>query len=177
MMSDMADVTIRVAGAEVLDALEPLWLELHHHHQSVVSHHAAVYQDDRSSWAARRAAYERWLAEDTDSFVALAERGGTLIGYALVEILPGPDDTWVTGSRMADVQSVSVAPAERGHGIGTMLLDAVDARLAALGIKDIFIGVLVGNNRARRFYERRGLRPVITQMARFEAEKAAPTEG
>jgi L-amino acid N-acyltransferase YncA len=28
-------VTITRAGAEALDQLEPLWLELHHHHQAV----------------------------------------------------------------------------------------------------------------------------------------------
>jgi hypothetical protein len=31
----MDGVEISRAGAEVLDRLEPLWLELHHHHQAV----------------------------------------------------------------------------------------------------------------------------------------------
>jgi ribosomal protein S18 acetylase RimI-like enzyme len=51
-----------------------------------------------------------------------------------------------------------------------MLLDAVDARLAELGIGDVFIAVLTGNADALRFYERRGLRPVMTHLARFAAE-------
>jgi len=168
MMAGMTEVTIRVAGVEVLDSLEPLWLALHHHHQAVITQ-PAVYQDDTASWAARRSSYERWLAEE-DSFVLLAERGGEAVGYALVEILPGPDDTWVSGSRMADVQTLTVAPTERGRGIGTLLLNTVDARLAEIGIRDIFIGVLVGNDDALRFYQRRGLRPVITHMARFQAD-------
>ncbi len=100
----------------------------------------------------------------------LAERDGTAIGYAVVEILPGPDDTWVTGPRMADVQTLAVAPAERGHGVGTMLLDAVDARLAELGIGDVFIAGLTGNADALRFYQRRGLRPVMAHLARFKAD-------
>ncbi|CDO05710.1 GNAT family N-acetyltransferase [Mycolicibacterium cosmeticum] len=164
----MPEIELRFTGAEALDALEPLWLTLHHHHTQVAT--AAVFQDDATSWAARRAAYRRWLAED-DSFIVLAERDGTPVGYAMVEILPGPDDTWVTGRRMADVQTLAVAPAERGHGIGTRLLDAVDARLAELGIGDVFIAVLTGNADAQRFYERRGLRPVMTHLARFAVDR------
>lgn len=163
----MSAIELRFTGAEALDLLEPLWLTLHHHHMSVAA--PAVFQDDATSWAARRSAYARWLAED-GSFVVLAQRDGVPVGYAVVEILPGPDDTWVTGTRMAEVQTLAVAPTERGHGIGTMLLDAVDARLAELGIGDIFIAVLTGNAGALRFYERRGLRPVMTHLARFKAE-------
>ena len=170
----MNDIVTRRAGAEAIDRLKPLWLALHEHHQRVAP--PAVYQSAEDSWPARRASYERWLGED-GSFVVLAERrsttqrGDELVGYALVEVLPGPDDTWVTGGLMADVQSLSVAPGARGHGIGTLLLDAVDAELAAAGIDDVFIGVLTGNADALRFYERRGYRPVMTHLARFGADK------
>ncbi|MDI2130698.1 GNAT family N-acetyltransferase [Yinghuangia seranimata] len=169
----MTDVTIRVAGAEALDSLEPLWLALHEHHQRVAP--PAVYQPPAASWRARRGSYEHWLAEG--GFVLLAERGSDLVGYALVEIQDGPDDTWVTGSRIAEVQTLSVAPAERGLGTGTRLLDAVDAHLAELGIEDVFIGVLTGNDDALRFYERRGLRPVMTYVARFKAGTPKPMTG
>ena len=164
----MTDVTLRLAGAEVLDALEPLWLTLHHHHQTVTT--PASFQDDATSWSARRALYEHWLEENEDAFIVLAVRGDKPVGYAFVEILPGPDDTWVTGTRLAELQTLAVAPAERGHGIGTLLLDTVDARLKDLGIDDVYIAVLTGNNDALRFYQRRGLRPVMTLLARFKSD-------
>jgi ribosomal protein S18 acetylase RimI-like enzyme len=92
------------------------------------------------------------------------------VGYALVTVRPGPDDTWVSGGRLAELETLSVDPEERGQGIGTRLLDAVDAELARLGIGDLFIAALVGNEGALRLYERRGLRPVMTYLARFAAD-------
>ena len=160
-------VTIRKAGPEIFDRLKPLWLALHGHHQSVAP--PAVYQPDERSWHARRAAYEQWLASP-GSFVLVAERGNSVVGYALVAVRPGPDDTWVSGDRLAELETLSVAPEERGQGVGTRLLDAVDAELARLGIGDLFIAALVGNEGAIRLYERRGLRPVMTYLARFAAD-------
>lgn len=104
---------------------------------------------------------------DTGAGVATTE----LLGYALVQVRPGPDDTWVTGSRMAELQTLSVAPEARGRGVGSMLLDRVDAELDAAGIGDLFIAALHGNDGAIRLYERRGLRPVAIHLARFAADK------
>ena len=166
-----ADVDIRKGGAELIDRLEPLWLALHAHHQSVQPSFA--YFPDGRSWELRRACYERWIQEE-GSFVLVAERRGDLIGYAFVEIGRGPDDTWVTGTRIAELQTLSVAPRERGHGIGTLLLDAMDTELDRLGVGDLLIGALAGNTGAQRFYERRGMRPVFVHYARFAAGPDAP---
>ena len=51
---------------------------------------------------------------------------------------------------------LSVAPGERDRGVGTALFDAVEQALAVLGIDELVIGVDSVNDRARRFYERRG---------------------
>jgi ribosomal protein S18 acetylase RimI-like enzyme len=94
------------------------------------------------------------------------------IGYALVEVMEGPEDTWVSGDRLAELQTFAVAPAWRGRGIGTLLLDRVDAELAKLDIRDVLVAVLEGNSNARRLYERRGFRPVMTTLARFGTQSA-----
>lgn len=73
---------------------------------------------------------------------------------------------------MAELQTFAVAPARRGSGIGTLLLDRVDAELATLGIRDVLVAVLEGNFNARRLYERRGFRPVMTTLARFGTQDA-----
>jgi GNAT superfamily N-acetyltransferase len=161
------DLRVRKGGAELIDRLAPLWLALHAHHQSVQPGFA--YFPDERSWPVRRSCYQRWIRED-GSFILLAERGGHAVGYAFVEIQAGPDDTWVTGSRIAELQTLCVALAERGHGVGTLLLDAVDAELDRLGVGDLLIGTLAANTGAQRLYERRGLRPVLIHYARFAAE-------
>ncbi|MGW3950454.1 GNAT family N-acetyltransferase [Streptomyces sp. NPDC004752] len=156
-------------GAELVDRLEPLWLALHAHHQSVDPR--GIYFDDSESWRVRRSSYVRWLAEP-GSFVLIAQtEAGEDIGYALVAVTEGPDDTWVTDDRLAEVESLAVLPAHRGSGVGTRLLDAVDAELDRLGIGDLFIAALAQNTEAIRFYEKRGLRPVLTKLARFRAER------
>ena len=58
-------------------------------------------------------------------------------------------------------------PGWRGQGIGTLLLDFVDAELAARGISDLIVAVMIGNSDAQRLYERRGLRPAEIVLYRF----------
>jgi ribosomal protein S18 acetylase RimI-like enzyme len=162
-------VTITRAGAEALDRLRPLWLELHHHHQAVGGPALGPYVDDDTSWTACRATYAKLLTGD--GFALLAERDGELLGYALVAVMPAAetllDDTWRVGERVAEIETISVAPAERGAGIGTALLDRVDAELAAAGIDDVLIGAVVTNADAIRLYERRGFRPAWLYMTRL----------
>jgi len=57
----------------------------------------------------------------------------------------------------------------RGRGIGTALLDAVDAELAKRDVTDLMIGVMEGNDGARRLYERRGLIQGWRQLYRVAA--------
>jgi ribosomal protein S18 acetylase RimI-like enzyme len=59
-----------------------------------------------------------------------------------------------------------VDEAARGAGVGSALLDAVDEELAARGIIGLVIGVMEGNDGARRLYERRGLVPGWLQLYR-----------
>jgi ribosomal protein S18 acetylase RimI-like enzyme len=158
---------IVLGGSELIEELESLWLALHAHHQSVLP--GFEYQPDDVSWAVRSAEYVRWLA-DPDSFVLIAYDDARPVGYALVEVVEGPEDTWVSGNRLADLQSLAVVPGWRGSGLGTLLLDRVDAELEKRGIRDVTLQVLKGNDNAARFYERRGFRPVMTTMARFGSQ-------
>jgi ribosomal protein S18 acetylase RimI-like enzyme len=57
-----------------------------------------------------------------------------------------------------------VLPDARGKGIGSALLDAVEARLRQLGIDDMLIGVITTNSEAMRLYERRGAQPFLTHF-------------
>jgi ribosomal protein S18 acetylase RimI-like enzyme len=162
-------VAITRAGAEALDRLRPLWLELHHHHQAVGGPALGPYVDDDTSWTACRATYAELLARE--GFVLLAERGDDLVGYALVAIMPVSDtildDTWRTGERVAEIETVCVAPSERGAGIGSALLDRIDEELEAAGIADVLIGAVATNAGAIRLYERRGFRPAWLYMFRL----------
>jgi ribosomal protein S18 acetylase RimI-like enzyme len=155
---------VTVDGSE-LDALKPLWLQLHHHHRASLPSFTGFVVDDESSWRARLALYRRVLG-NRQGFVLVAELDGRVVGYAAVELLDGADDTFAVGPRHAEVLTLVVDEDVRGAGLGTRLLDEVDAKLAAAGIKDLVISVMLGNDRARHFYERRGLVPAETYLWR-----------
>ena len=155
---------IERVGWESVDRLAPLW-------ESLRLHHVGVVPDLAQQPAARSGEVRRALAgrgrRDPDAFVLVARVDGADVGYALVALHDGPDDTWVTGDRIAEVETLAVLPEVRGQGIGTALLDRVDAELARIGVRDLRIAVVPANADALRFYERRGLRPFLTVLGRF----------
>lgn len=162
---------IELAGVERVDEVRELWLELHRHHRAVVGMLPLV-EDDEVSWERRRALYVERLSAES-GFLALAVEPDGVVGYALVCIEPGPDDTFPVGERYAELYSLSVAPDRRGSGIGTELLDFVDLELARRSIRDLKVAVMVGNTAAQRLYERRGLRPAEVVLYRFAGPQAA----
>jgi GNAT superfamily N-acetyltransferase len=152
-------------GVELVAEIEPLWLALFDHHRAIGS--AGLPTIDRTeTWPRRRALYERLLATP-DAFALIARRDGVAVGYALVHVHEGADDTWPTGGRIAELESFAVLAHERGRGVGTLLLDAVDGHLADVGILDMVVAVLVGNTAAEELYRRRGLVPAMTKMIRL----------
>lgn len=164
-------VTITRAGAEALDGLRPLWLALHHHHQAVGGERLGPYVGDDASWTARRALYAEFFAGG--GFALIAERDGAAVGYAMVAIKTSAetelDDTWVAGARVGEIETLVVLPEARGDGVGSALLDAVDAELEAEGIHDVLIAAFVTNTDAIRLYEKRGFRPASLYMIRLAA--------
>lgn len=159
----MSEVSIERVGAEAVDRFEPLWLGMLAHHGGVET--TIPMQPPETSWRVRRELYARMLAEP-GAFALLATRNGVDVGYCVVHVHRGPDDTWVTGD-VAEVESLAVTAEERGSGIGTQLLDRVDAELAEAGIVDLQIAVVAANADALRFYQRRGLAPRLVMLSNF----------
>lgn len=79
--------------------------------------------------------------------------------FAFMDELPAGD--WY-------VQAVAVDPSFRGSGIGSLLLDDVEAQARASGSDRLALDVAVGNDGAKRLYERRGMAVV----ARSESVRA-----
>ena len=166
----MPTITITSIGADEIERLAPLWQTIHEHHKGIAPT-LGPYVDAATSWRVRRDVYETSLGREGFAFIAAEDAD---VGYALVAI-GGDDrlwaDTWVVGEQVAELVSLAVVPTARGRGIGTRLLDAVDAELAKRGIDDLVIGVVAGNEKAIRLYERRGLRPTWMVLSRFAARR------
>jgi ribosomal protein S18 acetylase RimI-like enzyme len=158
-------VKLELAGVDRLLHVRELWLALHHHHRKVVGS-VALVEDDEASWQRRSELYRTRLDAERGLLV-LASIDSEVVGYAFVCIENGPDDTFPVGERYAEVYSLSVIKRARGEGIGTQLLDFVDRELARIGIVDLKIAVMVGNDGAQRLYERRGFRTAETVLYRL----------
>jgi ribosomal protein S18 acetylase RimI-like enzyme len=157
-------VTLSAIDVADVPRLRELWLALHHQHRAVAP--VPLVEDDERSWAARSALYRKWLGEG-NAFGLLAERGSAPVGYAICCLYDGPDDTFPVGARYGDLYSLCVSEGERGQGIGSRLLDAVDEELEARDVHDLRISVIAGNEGAQRLYERRGLRVAELVLFRF----------
>jgi ribosomal protein S18 acetylase RimI-like enzyme len=163
-------LSIDRGALEDVDSLEPLWVGVHRVHAASMPE-LAPYVSDAETWAEHRPLYVK-LFEKPDTALFLARLDGALVGYALLHVEPVGEtwvaDTWRTGERIGELESIAVAPSHRGQGIGGALLDAVDREFRELGIADVIIGLLPGNEGARRLYERRGFRPTWMYVSRFE---------
>ncbi len=83
----------------------------------------------------------------------VAELGGTAAGLAWAKV-DGGDPSLVNLFQMW------VAPEARGHGVAAALLDAALAWARARNARAMQLGVVCGNDAARRLYERAGFRAV-----------------
>jgi GNAT superfamily N-acetyltransferase len=152
--------------ATEVDTLRPLWLELHHHHQSVGAE-LGPFASDAASWEYKRGRLVRAAEEGLLLRVGPADAPRAMASVLIERDDPLWGDTWVTGRDVADVEVLSVTAEARGQGLGSLLLDAIDERLAAAGVLDQVIGILAPNSAAGRLYERRGFRPAWLWMSRF----------
>jgi ribosomal protein S18 acetylase RimI-like enzyme len=167
-----SSVDIRTGSAADIELLEPLWLGVHRQHIASMPQ-LAPYVDDATSWTARAALY-RQLLGGGDSVLLIAETGGTAIGYGLAHVVAAADsfvldDTWVTGARIGEIESLGVLPSHRNRGIGGRLLEGLMEELAGRGIADVVIGLLAGNEAALRLYRRHGFDPTWLYVSRFAA--------
>ena len=79
-------------------------------------------------------------------------------------------DTWVTGPRIGEIESLAVLPQQRGQGLGSRAPRSPSSReLRAEGVTDLVLGLLPGNDAAARLYARRGYRRNWLYLSRFDS--------
>jgi ribosomal protein S18 acetylase RimI-like enzyme len=161
---------VRTGSVADLDLVGPLWVAVHHQHADTMPQ-LAPYVSDDETWRVRRKLYEELLAKP-DTLLLLAFDGQTAVGYGLAHVMAVDDswipDTWVTGSRIGEIESLSVLPQYRGGGLGSVFIDRLEQHLHDVGCRDLILGALPGNTDAIRLYERRGYQPTWLYLSRFD---------
>jgi ribosomal protein S18 acetylase RimI-like enzyme len=162
----MPGLTIVPVPEDRLDDLEPVWRALYEHHTALTPHLRDRELPFAQAWETRRGIEREWLASEPESFVLAAQDGDRYVGYAFVRIRSGAGfaASWRASDPLAELAILAVLPEARGRGIGSMLLDAVEARLEELGVDDMLIEVITTNTEAMRLYERRGAVPFLTRF-------------
>jgi GNAT superfamily N-acetyltransferase len=154
------ETEIVAIGADRLDELEPLWMELFDHHAGIAEGVAPV-RDRDESWRMRRRQYERWL-EAGEVTILLALREGRAVGYITVTFAD-PPPSWDIGA-VGTVETMSVLSAARGGGVGARLMEEVRRIASERGAQTLQVGLAHTNDGARRFYEREGFRPFYLEL-------------
>lgn len=80
----------------------------------------------------------------------VAERDRAVAGYLIGRAVAGE----------GEIMNLAVAPDQRREGLGTRLLEAGLAALAARRAESVYLEVRAGNTAARELYQRHGFGPV-----------------
>lgn len=155
------NVTVRAAtpaDMRVVGRLGALLVRLHHE-----------FDPQRFIAATSRTAqgYGSFLGSQLDEpsvVVLVAEGSGTVLGYTYAGV-EGTDYMSLRGPAGV-LYDIVVDPAERGHGVGRMLLDATLAALAARGAPRVVLSTAERNEPAQRLFARAGFRRTMVEMTR-----------
>ena len=159
-------ITLQRGGAELVPQARELWNLLFDHHLATGAAGLAVIPRDRS-WPLREAHYAALLAAQPRVSIWLASRDGIALGYALSFVCD------FEGQPAVVLETLSVDPAARGIGVGSLLMDAVDREASAENIEVGVVDVMAGNPRARALYLRRDYKPYSETWMRSEPAAAA----
>jgi GNAT superfamily N-acetyltransferase len=145
--ADPPEVTVRRGGPEDADALADLYSDARR--AALPQMPPAVHTDEE-----HRGYYRTHVTAQPDHTVWVAEADGVLLGFA--HCTP----TFLDG--------IYIRPDLKGHGIGSLLLDVVEATHP----DGYELWVFESNTGARRLYERRGLVEVERTDGSGNEEKA-----
>ncbi len=142
-----------------LEDVESLWRAMQEFNAEVVgkAREIAPIRRAEDSWQRRRREFERWMRAG-GAWLLIAEQEGSPVGFACFRICDS-DWTFETNEQMGELEALSVEPELRRWGIGSLLMERVEERLAAAGIDFIGLTLIADNQDALRFYERWGMAP------------------
>jgi len=96
--------------------------------------------------------------------VLVAERDGAVVGYTYAG-MEGFDFMALRGPAGA-IYDIVVDPAQRGQGVGRLLVEATVMALAKRGAPRVVLSTAEGNGAAQRLFARAGFRRTMIEMTR-----------
>jgi ribosomal protein S18 acetylase RimI-like enzyme len=156
-----ADVTIRPAAPADLAAIGRLGaLLIRTHHDFDPDRFIPAGPESEQMYAA----YLGRQLRERSVVVLVAECEGAVVGYTYAG-LEGPDYMALRGPAGA-LYDIVVDPAQRGRGVGGLLLEATLAALRERGAPRVVLSTATRNESAQRLFARAGFRPTMMEMTR-----------
>ena len=115
--------------------------------------------------------YASWLDSQLANeqvVILVAVRNGDVLGYSYTEI-EEPDYMSLRGP-VGVLHDIMVEPAQRGKGVGRMLLGATLETLADRGAPQVVLWTAARNEAAQRLFAAAGFRPTMIEMTRERAD-------
>ena len=132
----------------------------------VLELHAAIRPDIFISGSTKYTAAElreKLNGERTPVYVAVDD-GDAVLGYVFCELRLPPFANTMRPRKSLFIDDLCVDEACRGQHIGEALFRFALEEARRLGCADVTLNVWEGNDGAKRFYEKMGMRPKETQM-------------
>lgn len=151
--------------ASEVDCVAPLFKQMVEFHREVIDGEWPV-RGGEAAWAHRRGQYLEWLGNGSARMLAAVPAGdedASAVGYAVLSIKPSPA-SWDVDERIGELETLAVAEAVRGQGVGSTLIEACRELLRKDGISHWAVAVVEANSDATRLYEREGFRPFYRQL-------------
>src|SRR5215217_1179413 len=166
MATDAPSLTIRPATRDDLPQIGPLAALL------VQSHHEFDPQRFLPATGSTPELYANFLGsqlDDPNTVFLVADTGGRIAGYTFAAI-EGYDYMALRGPAGV-LHDIIVDPAQRGIGVGRMLLDATLEALEAKGAPRVVLSTAERNESAQRLFARAGFRRTMIEMTRESGAK------
>lgn len=106
---------------------------------------------------------EMFLDDSKPVYVAVDEND-EVTGYAFCQIREQPFSNNMVPFKSMFIDDLCVDSSIRGAGIGKQLFEFVKSEAKRIGCYEVTLNVWQGNDSARSFYEKLGMKPKETQM-------------
>jgi ribosomal protein S18 acetylase RimI-like enzyme len=144
-----AEIAIRKSGAADRESLMALMIELQDFERQFTDR--AVPDREFAAWYIHRLLR---VVEDNAGLLLVATTDGAPCGF----VAGFPEEEPELRDWYFNIAELVVSEGDRGRGIGTRLVSAMEEAARARGLKRIGIGVLAGSNRVHRLYTTLGYR-------------------
>ena len=133
--------------------------------RQVLELHAALRPDIFVSGTTKYTENElKRILEQKNRRTYVAVSGDDVLGYAFCEIKKPSFSDYMVPFTSLYIDDLCVDSGERGKNIGSALFRHVESEAKRLGCYDLTLNVWEGNDSAKAFYDKMGMKPKETQM-------------